>query len=313
MIGASNEAEAGASHEVMDAIPRHEHLLMRAFDGEASDAERVELAGWADAEPRLAELAELRGALREALAVPGPVDLAGDVLELLMEDAAWAPMGDALRDAVAAPTIDLADAVLDHLDADLELSAWTDGELAPERKAAVVERLRKDPAARETLAFYAESGRHLREALSTKVDVWPGVADAIGADPSGVAGWEPVADQLRDAFRAIPEIDIAGAVQAAIEPRLAKWPRWASLAVPLAGFAAAAAMLLAVLPSSLPTQGLGSLATFALAAVNDAQIEEIETAPDVTAQVMQFEEGGPTIILVEEDGYLAEPSAPAEL
>lgn len=296
---------------------RLEALLMRAFDGEATPEERAELSAWADAEPRLAELAELRAALREALAVPGPVDVAADVLAALDEDA-WAPLGDALRDAVAPPTLDLADAVMGALapDPDLDLSAWADGELPVARKAAVVQRLREDADARATLAFYAESGRMLRDSVaSDAVDVWPGVARGVGIEPDHVAGWEPIAEQVRAAFRAIPEIDVAGAVQAAIEPKLARIPLWASLGVPLGGFLAAAALLFAVLPGAGPgTTGLGSLATsFALAAVNDAQVEEIETAPDVTAQVMQFEDGGPTFILVDEAADPGGPATGAEL
>ncbi len=37
-----------------------------------------------------------------------------------------------------------------------------------------------------------------------------------------------------------------------------------------------------------------------LAAVNDARVEALTTGAHVNAQVMQFEEGGPTIIMVEE-------------
>jgi hypothetical protein len=70
----SNELPGGASQSVMDAIlpGRLEILLMRVFDGEASDDERVELMAWVEAEPRLARLGELRAALIDALTGAGP-------------------------------------------------------------------------------------------------------------------------------------------------------------------------------------------------------------------------------------------------
>ena len=37
-----------------------------------------------------------------------------------------------------------------------------------------------------------------------------------------------------------------------------------------------------------------------LATVNDAQVEEVSAPQDVVVQVMQFEEGGPTFILVDD-------------
>lgn len=311
-----NEAPAAASNGSMDlTLSRLETLLMRAFDGEADEGERAELLAWADAEPRLAELAELRAALREALAVPGPCDVAGDVMALLEEDAAWAPLGDALRDALAPPpALDFAGDVLAALapsrapaapvvvdDPDLELSAFFDGALEGERKTAVAARLKTDAGARATLQAFADQGHLLREAVAKDVDVWPAVARGIGTEPDHVAGWEPIAAQIREAFASIPQIDVAGAVQAAIEPRLARMPRWASLWVPLAGFAAAAALLFAVMPTPRGGGGLVSeLGAFALSARNDAEVEQIEAAEDVVVQVMQFEDGGPTFILVDE-------------
>jgi hypothetical protein len=72
---------------------------------------------------------------------------------------------------------------------------------------------------------------------------------------------------------------------------------WASLGVALA---AAAAMLIGLFPEAPD-------ASFVLAAHNDLQIVELQTGDDVIATVFSSEEeGGPTIIFVEE---LAEPSA----
>lgn len=318
-----NEAPVGASNGSMDAsLSRLETLLMRAFDGEADGGEREELLAWAEAEPRLAELVELRSALREALAAPGPCEVAGDVMALLEEESAWAPLGAALRDALSPPPMDFAGDILAALapakaaaaeptaaaevaavaaDPDLELSAFFDGVLDGDRKTAVVARLKSDIGARATLQAWADNGRLLREGVAKDVDVWPEVARAIGTEPDHVSGWEPVAAQIREAFASIPHIDVSGAVQAAIEPRLARMPRWASLWVPLAGFAVAAALLFAVLPTPRSGSALVSdMGAFALSARNDADVEQIEAAEDVVVQVMQFEDGGPTFILVDE-------------
>lgn len=356
---------------------------MRAFDGEVTEEERMELAALVDVEPRLVVMAELREALRAALAVPGPVDIAGDVMAALDadaawtpfgatltaavraseatappidladavmgylgEDEAWSPVGAALREAVRPPAIDIADLVMAEIDADAawaplgasvrdavlaappidiadsvmadvladltaafdpdaELSAYFDGELSSERTAAVAARLLREPAARDQLAAFAVTGEGLRSATHRGVDAWPAVATAIGVERDAVHGWESIAGPLREAFAAIPDIDVAGAVMAAIEPAAVRMPRWASLGGPLLGFAMAAALLFAVLPMSSrlspqPGNLAGLQADLRLAAVNDALVEEISAPRDVVVQVMQFEDGGPTFILVDD-------------
>ncbi len=361
---------------LMDPRPpdRFEDLLTRAFDGEITPAERAELDALADVEPRLAALAELRVALRAALAVPGPVDVAGEVMAALaaderwslgptlreafaepvdladavmagLDDAAWLPVGAALREAVAAPVdladavmagldesawlpvgaalreavavpVDVADAVLAALDPELELSAFADGELAPERMAAVEARLAEDADARARVEAFAATGDALRGATTRTADLWAGIADGIGAERDAVHGWDEIAAPLRAAFADLPPVDVADAVLAAVAPaertaapaertvarRTASedtpgMPRWASLGGPLLAFAIAAAMLFAILP---PTPRPGGDASVRLAEVNDAQIEEVSAPADVVVQVMQFEEGGPTFILVDD-------------
>jgi negative regulator of sigma E activity len=368
---------------------RLEALLMRAFDGEATPGERGELAAVADADPRLAAWAELRGALRAALAVPGPVDIAGDVMAALDADRAWAPLGAslasvlggadappidladaiaaqiaamgvytsdadapldpetewaplgaALRDAVRAPAVDLADLVMAsianeavwapvgeavrdivraappidvvapvmvELDPDAELSAYFDGELSSERTAVVAARLLRDVGARDRLAAYASLGESLRDATQRGEDLWPGVADGVGLERDALHGWAAIAAPLKEAFAAIPPIDVAGSVMSQIEPVAVRMPRWASLGGPLLGFALAAAMLFAVLPTAptaptrRPEDGVAAVAAdLRLATINDAQVEEIYAPGDVVVQVMQFEDGGPTFILVDD-------------
>ncbi|MFZ5476007.1 MAG: hypothetical protein ACOZNI_04470 [Myxococcota bacterium] len=282
---------------------RLELLLMRVFDGEATDAERAELFAWAEAEPRLARLGELRAALLDALTGQGPVDVVADVMAALDEEAAFAPVGGAIREALSAP-VDFTDAIMASVrapDPDLELSAFSDGELPDGR--AVAARLKDDAAARDVLAAWAHVGHQLREATSEPVDAWPAVAAAIDVPADHVPGWEPIGDQIRAAL-AGERVDVAGAVMARIDPPARRMPKWASLWVPLAGFAAAAALLFAVVPP--PPQEVrdlvhdAALTSLRLQDENDAQVEEITGGENVVVQVVQFEENGPTFIMIDE-------------
>ncbi len=298
-----NDRAVDASLPAMDAnLPtRVELLLMRAFDGEASDAERAELERAIDLHPRLAALDALREALREALRVPGPVDVAGDVMQLLLEEDAWVPVGDALRGAFAgAPPMDVADAIM----ADLAV-------------------IRGDEAAPDEAAW-APFGAALADAVRAEagpVDVWAGVAAVVASEP---AGWEHAREQLRGALVAtdVPACDVADDVMRRVGegaevvvfhapavdvPQLAprrRMPMWASLGVPAAVlFAAAAAIaLMFQLPGAPGVDGRYVMtSTFALASINDAHVEALETSALGAAQVMQFDDA-PTIILVEEGG-----------
>jgi hypothetical protein len=272
---------------------RVELLLMRAFDGEADADERAELSAWAGSEPRLAELAELRTALREALASPGPCDVAADVMALIAEEDAWASAGGlftaAFKDDADVPPLDgLADGVLDAIAAD---DAW-----AP-IGAALSEAVR------------AEAGT---------VDVWPAVQEVVDSEP---AGWADTSDALRGLFAGAPAVDVADAVMtevaAASAPQMVdvvpiaaarSFPAWASLGAPFAAVAALAAAFLLAVRVPAPTDVVAvapQVDTLAavepLALANDAQVEELSTGEGaLTAQVMQFEDGGPTIIFIEE-------------
>jgi hypothetical protein len=157
------------------------------------------------------------------------------------------------------------------------------------------------------LAAYASLGESLRDATQRGEDLWPGVADGVGLERDALHGWAAIAAPLKEAFAAIPSIDVAGSVMSQIEPVAVRMPRWASLGGPLLGFALAAAMLFAVLPTAptaptrRPEDGVAAVAAdLRLATINDAQVEEIYAPGDVVVQVMQFEDGGPTFILVDD-------------
>lgn len=301
-------------------LDRREALLTRAFDGEATDEELDELAvlaSSAEGSPAgdLLALTELRGAVCKAVLAP-PIDIADLVMAAIDHDVAWAPLGASVRAAVlAAPSIDIADLVMGSIDPAAELSAYFDGELSAERTSLVAARLLREAAARTQLAAFASVGERLRAATHRSstgpaVDIWPGVADAIGVERDAVHGWAAIATPLREAFAAIPPIDVAGAVMAAVDPVAVRMPRWASLGGPLLGFAMAAALLFSVLPMSStlltgePNGQSGAIATSApdlrLATINDALVEEIMAPADVVVQVMQFEAGGPTFIFVDD-------------
>ncbi|MDP2309009.1 MAG: hypothetical protein Q8P18_23500 [Pseudomonadota bacterium] len=330
---------------------RLEALLTRASEGDATDAERAELALVLDADaawaPLRADLASTLGSSTLRSPAAPTVDLAGDVMAAIAAEAAWAgtapsfaaalrapaidiadlvmsgisqeaewaPIAASVRDAVRAPPIDIADPVMCGIDPDAELSAYFDGELPSDRTAGVAARLLRESGARDQLATFARLGEGLRGATHRGADVWPGVADAIGAERDAVHGWDAIAAPLREAFAAIPPIDVAGAVMGAVGPVGVRMPRWASLGGPLLGFAMAAALLFAVLPMSpqmspslAPSDGRPAAATpsspdLRVATINDARVEEITAPPDVVVQVMQFEAGGPTFILVDDPSH----------
>lgn len=211
--------------ESLEQAPdRLELLLMQALDGELRPEDRAELATLADADIRLAEWAELRASLREALSEPviGSVDLVAAVLDALNVQDDWAPIGLALREELHLPGPDLADAIMSALspgpepDPDTLLSAMYDGELSPAQRAQVVDRLRVDRAASAQLTAFAELGRLVREDNARQVGaadlqgVWAQVALGIGmADPEEVPGWEPLGVALREAVQEKAQLSAA--------------------------------------------------------------------------------------------------------
>jgi hypothetical protein len=99
-------------------------------------------------------------------------------------------------------------------------------------------------------------------------------------------------------------VGAADEVVARIGPRIVRMPLWAALGGPVVGLMAAAAVALFVLlpgPSLPSHQVVGRVATpvFALAALNLAEVEDIESPANVAVQVMQVV-GEPTIILLDD-------------
>ncbi len=245
---------------------------------------------------------ERLGFLREALA--GDVDVVQDVFDAL--DTPAVPLRDVLPDAPA----DLMASIwagIEDSDAML-LSAFGDGEVHGPRRALVSRTALREAAAQSQLQAHARIGAQVRDAAvqGAEVDLWAAIGASIGADD--VEPENDVGDELREAVSALPGIDVAAEVMAAVAPRERSMPRWVALGGPIVALAMAALVLLAVVPNLAMPPGASSKASiaqfapFVMSAVNDAQVEDLETAHDVVAQVVQFDDGGPTFILVDESG-----------
>ena len=260
-------------------------LLMRVLDGEASPDERSTLLTLADAEPRLAEMEDLRARLRIALAerTGQAPEVVAEVMAALTLDDGWDETAALLRQELGAEPIDLVEGVMAALEvgdeAAVRISALHDGELSVDERVALANGLSK--ALLDDMTQWADMGRLLREALAWEaagVDMtrtWQAVAPRIGIeDPEQVPGWDPIAEALRVAVReaaaltAQDEVSMTAAVmntlprdevieadptdeRAEAQPT---WIRWASS--PLMVFALAMALFLAVFfgpdPSSAP-------------------------------------------------------------
>ncbi len=280
--------------DVMNPLPptRLEELHMRVLDGEASPTEHAELLAMADAQPPLDAFCVRGGAIRAAFGVPCPlnvstdvsanvstdvsVDIADDVMAAIDAEHAWEPFGASLRDAlssVGALPIDVADDVM----------------------RALAEEAAFAPQAALLRTAFAPAPMHVPFDVS----------DAVMAAITGAAAQNRASNLI-----SLP------APSAARTP--ARIPLWASLGAPLVGMLAAAAILFAVVPATPPTvpapevavgidDGIGggivgteSVAALRLGARNDAQVEDIRAGNDAVVQVMQFEEGGPTFILIDD-------------
>ncbi len=204
-------------------------------------------------------------------------------------------------------SVDLADAVLAGLDdADaMLLSAFGDGELQGDQRARLTRHALRDRVAQASLRETARTAAQVREATAAPVDLdlWNAVAIGISAE------LEPeldVGDALRTALRALPPVDLSASIMAKVSPLNRRTTRWVSYGAPFMALAAAAIVLLAIVPglvgkNSVLVASLTDVAVpFQIASVNDAQVEDLETSTDVTAQVVQFEDGGPTFILVDD-------------
>lgn len=328
-----NEPSTGASLLVMDPTRTASDLS----DAERELALAVDDAGYDLASGQLAvDVSELRapGERLRALLLGAKVDVADDVMGILGDGferlhalreglEGHVDVADAVFEALAAPAVPLRDvlpaapaglsdavwAALGDSD-DMLLSAFGDGELDGAVRTRVSRSALRQASAQAQLQDHARLGAKLRDAAVSgagEIDLWGAIGASIGAE--GAASEVDVGDQLRAAVRTLPHVDVTGVVMAGVTPRERAMPRWLAVGGPIAALAMAAVVLLAVVPNlTMPGVKVGGAslaqvaAPFIMASVNDAQVEDLETATDVVAQVVQFDDGGPTFILVDESG-----------
>jgi hypothetical protein len=149
----------------------------------------------------------------------------------------------------------------------------------------------------------------LNAAVAGGVDVADDVMLALGLN-SAVAGGVDVADDVMLALGLNEAVgggvDVAESVMAALRPAEQGMPRWASIGGMGALFAMAAAALFSIQAGSVgmaPPIELHAEAPapmLMLASFNDAEVEDIVALDSASVSVMQFGEGGPTIIFVQD-------------
>lgn len=275
--------------------------------------------------------------LRSALG--GGVDIADLVMDAVAEDDAFAPVAATLRAAVGTDvgSVEVADFVMASIEAaeaasleapttdlhapdqaEMEISAYFDGEIAAGDRAGVARRLMRDAAARTQVAAYAQLAGELRDAVRSQPDVWADVAHAIGADVEDEAAWSDVAGALR-ASVTDPAFDVADAVMAGVDAGASRrplpaptLPRWASVWAPVAAFAAAAAVVFSLLPATVaplapvaaPSVAVLEVAGFQLATVNDAEVEDMEYAEGVLGGIIPPQADGEPLVIVVDDSAL---------
>jgi len=328
------------STDTMDLL---DVLLMRVLDGEATPDERAKLLKLADAEPRLAEMKELRSRLREALsdrASEAP-EVVAEVLAALVIDDGWAETADLLRSELEVGSVDMVEQVMDSLEVGCEpavrISALHDGELDPAERVELAQTLGR--SAITDMTDWADIGRHLREALHAEVkavdlmDTWGLVAVRVGmTNPEEVPGWEPIADELREALReaatltAQDEVALTAAVMNSLpreesiedEPTEVSapldeqpaWIRWASKPwmIPIILIALVAIYQNRDLKEEQPevqetvaaVEEPSLVEAFVIAAQNQVLVEDLALGDEVTVAVFQAEDGAPLFLMIDE-------------
>ncbi len=257
-------------------------------------------------------LSELRGL------ASSPVDLVDGVMASILEEAS---------PEASAETVDK----LEVASPEAWVSALHDGELSVEERLRIANELPGDQRALAELTAYAEIGRMVRQALREETrqvsleQVWPKVAGSIGLEsPDHVPGWEPVAAALRTAVATRSELtlgeqrELADHVMAALpqetmepvelnlapDPSNAALPWWRGVVGPGLALVAVALFMVSWVQTggeAPGTPGIDSMEeVFELASANDAELEDFEMADGVMLHVLQAEEGGPMILMLEE-------------
>lgn len=273
--------------------------LLAAIEGEAG---RVDL-------PLDDEWTPMQAALRAELAAEaGGVDLAGAVLGAVGLAEPELPVADAVRDE--AGTVDVTGAIDLFLEGSW-ISGFLDNELDPATHRLAARALAEEGAGAR-MTDLADLGHALREAAheeAGEIDVWAGVAKAIGVeDPEAIPGWDGalLAEAVRDEAGTV---DVTKAVMERVR-RLAMVPggtsvprpanrslyRWLSVAAGLA-----AAILLVILAGHDLSGPRAKAFDVHFASPDEISITDLSYADNTDVQVIQDEgKDAPLIIWVDD-------------
>jgi hypothetical protein len=288
---AAPEGWGALAPEVRAALAPTPALRDVRFDVSASVLEALALEG------------ALGPPLRDALTPARACEVSDAVLAALPSDDD-AAFGALLRDTLT-PTaaVDLADDVLAAIDLEADTTL---GDALRAANAAARHAVRRTADPHATVDLFDAIDAELHRA---EPDGWDAASLRAALAPAGAAPdvSAAVLAALTDTTGrpVLRVVQGAPATAAALPPR-ASAPSRARAWVLVAAAAAAALVLWqpgAGAPDATPEAVVAVAAlddARPLAAVNDARVEELSTGATVTAQVMQFEDGGPTIIMVEE-------------
>lgn len=198
------------------------------------------------------------------------VDLEGDIFAALDLTSSGALVREAL-----AGSVDLEGDIFAALDAKIHRAELVDVLRAPvDLEAGIF-------AALDLASSEKSRGAALQRALGTHIDLEVGVMGALEEKPA----------------RPQPKIRSSAAQRDVVRPATAAAPRRMPWLAALVSLAAAAAMAFFVLRAEeSPSQE----EAFVLADRNVAEVEDLSASATASVQVMQFEENGPTFILVDE-------------
>ncbi len=253
----------------------------------------------------------LGGALTDAIAREGGVELAPSVLAAVgLHDEAL-PIADAVRDA--AGEVDLVAAVSAFTEG-AWISAFLDHELDPSAHRLAAHTLMRAGGSAEMTAL-ADLGQVLREAAhdeAGEVDLWSGIAGGIGlAEPEEVPGWDGAL--LAEAVQhEAGEIDVADTVMErilrhalALGPSAAPPPANTSMGWWLPALAGmAAALLVGVLYGRLPgapSAVEGTSWDVQFASSEEIAIDDLSYGVETMVQVFQGDgDNAPLIIWIDD-------------
>ena len=210
-------------------------------------------------------------------ALTAPVEVEAEVLSALAASSLEAPFAAILREGLATE-VDLEAGVMGALEADLR------GLLGSNLASEV------DLEAGVMGALDGDLRGLLQKNLASEVDLEAGVMGALWST-------EPASAQPAKELRPQPKIRSSAAPQEITRPVAAVAPRrrpWMAAVVSLTAAAAVAFLVVRGLAPATPE------AAFVLSDRNVAEVEDLSASATASVQVMQFEENGPTFILVDE-------------